>query len=169
MPVDFFIAKCQIENIYEKEFGICDDEDQAEKTPAYIDTTQPEKWIAVVKNRTNKAINFTAVDNCVEILRTDGAMDNRCDAMLTNDENIVFVELKDQMAKWITHAVDEQLQTTIDHFKANHDISQYKHKRAFACNKRFPNFRVGYKDKMNAFYKKNHIRLNIQREIIFKD
>lgn len=168
MPIDFFIAKCQIENIREKEFGICDDADQAEKTPAYIDTTQPQKWIAVVRNQTDKAINFTAIDNCVEIRRPDGTMDYRCDAMLTNDENIVFVELKNQMTQWIPHAVDEQLQTTIDHFKTNYDITKYKHKRAFACNKRFPRFRASNKEKMNAFYQKNHIRLNLQKEIIFK-
>ena len=56
-------------------------------------------------------------------------------------------------------AVDEQLQTIFDHFKANHTY-KYKYKRAFACNKRFPNFRASYKDKMAAFYKKNNIRLN---------
>lgn len=168
MPIDFFIAKCQTENIRDKEFGICDDKDENEKTPAYVDTVQPEKWVAVVKNISDKSINFTAVDNCVEIQRTDGTMDFRCDAMLTNEDNIVFVELKDQGSGWITHAVDEQLQTTIDNFKANHDISKYKYKRAFACNKRFPNFRISYKDKMNAFYNKNHIRLNLVREIIFK-
>ena len=27
MSIDFFIAKCQTENIVDKEFGICDDED----------------------------------------------------------------------------------------------------------------------------------------------
>lgn len=168
MPIDFFTAKCQTENIRDKEFGICDDEDETKKTPAYVDATQPEKWVAVIKNRSEKSINFTAVDNCVEITREDGTPDFRCDAMLTNEDHIVFVELKDQMTGWITHAVDEQLQTTIDHFKVNYDISKYKYKRAFACNKKYPNFRVSYKEKMNAFYNKNRIRLNLVREIVFK-
>ena len=168
MAIDFFRAKCQTENIRDKEFGICDDEDENEKTPAYVDSAQPEKWVAVVKNMSEKSINFTAVDNCVEIMREDGTPDFRCDAMLTNEDNIVFVELKEQMAGWITHAVDEQLQTTIDNFKTNHDISKYRHKRAFVCNKKYPNFRVNYKGKMDAFYKKNHIRLNLIREIVFK-
>lgn len=150
MSIDFFIAKCQTENIVDKEFGICDDEDEEKKTPAYVDRNQPDKWGAVVKNQTNQSINFTAVDNCVEMNRSDGTMDFRCDAMLTNDDNIVFVELKVQAADWIFHAVDEQLQTTIDHFKANHDLSRYKYKRAFVCNKRHPNFRVSYKDKMTS-------------------
>ena len=113
MSIDFFIAKCQTENIVDKEFGICDDEDEEKKTPAYVDRNQPDKWVAVVKNQTNQSINFTAVDNCVEMNRSDGTMDFRCDAMLTNDDNIVFVELKVQAADWIFHAVDEQLQTTM--------------------------------------------------------
>ena len=32
MSIDFFIAKCQTENIVDKEFGICDDEDEEKKT-----------------------------------------------------------------------------------------------------------------------------------------
>lgn len=168
MSIDFFVAKCQTENIRDKEFGICDDEDEAIKTPAYVNMDHPEKWIAIVKNLSDKSINFTAVDNCVEVTREDGTTDFRCDAMLTNEDHIVFVELKDQKARWITHAVDEQLQTTIDNFKANHDLSKYKYKRAFVCNKKSPNFRVSYKEKMNAFYIKNGIRLNLIREIVFK-
>lgn len=168
MVVDFFIAKCQTKNIRDKEFGICDDEDENVKTLAYVDTTNRNKWVAVVKNRTDKAINFTAVDNCIIMNRSDGTMDNRCDAMLTNEENIIFIELKDQNANWITHAVDEQLQATIDHFKENYNIMKYKYKRAFACNKKHPNFRVSYKEKMNDFYQKNHIRLNLITEIIIK-
>lgn len=168
MPVDFFIAKCQTENVRDEEFGICDDDDTTLKTPAYVDTAQPDKWVAVVRNKSVKPINFTAVDNCVEIRRSDGTMDFRCDAMLTNADHIVFVELKDQVSDWISHAVDEQLQTTIDHFKTHHDLSKYKYKRAFACNKKHPNFRVSYKDKMTAFYRKNGIRLSLEREIVFK-
>ena len=60
MSIDFFIAKCQTENIVDKEFGICDDEDEEKKTPAYVDRNQPDKWVAVVKNQTNQSINFTS-------------------------------------------------------------------------------------------------------------
>ena len=37
MSIDFFIAKCQTENIVDKEFGICDDEDEEKKicNPSY--------------------------------------------------------------------------------------------------------------------------------------
>ena len=33
MSIDFFIAKCQTENIVDKEFGICDDEDDEKTNP----------------------------------------------------------------------------------------------------------------------------------------
>lgn len=153
--IDFFISQCQTENIYAKKFGICDDEDEGAKTPAYISTNPADKWVAVVQNQTEKAINFTAVDNCIEIRRSNGDMDNRCDAILTNDEHIVFIELKVQRTSgWITHAVDEQLQTTIDHFKENCDINKYRYKRAFVCNRKFPRFNVSNKEKMNVFIKR---------------
>lgn len=167
--IDFFIPQCQTENIHAKNFGICDDEDEETKTPAYVSFDPTDKWVAIVQNQTEKPINFTAVDNCIEIRRANGDMDNRCDAILTNDEHIVFVELKVQRTSgWITHAVDEQLQTTIHHFKENSDISKYKHKRAFVCNRKFPRFSVSNKEKMNAFYKKNRIRLSIEQTIVFK-
>lgn len=169
MHMDFFIEKCQTNNISERLFGICDDKDEGNKTPAYIDTTDQDKWIAIVKNHTNLSLNFTAVDNCIEARKEDGSMDFRCDAMLTNKDNIVFIELKDQKDNWIRHAVYEQLQTTIDNFKASHDISVYRHKRAFACNKARPRFKVNYKDMMNQFYQKNKVRLNLTTEIVFKE
>ena len=167
--IDFFKAECQTENISETIFGICDDEDSDIKTPAYVsyDPIQ-DNWIATVKNQSEHCLNFTAVDNCIEILRSDGSMDNRCDAMLTNKDNIIFVELKDQKECWIRHAVDEQLQTTIDHFKDNYDISQYKHKKAYACNRRHPNFHVSYKEKMSQFFSRNRIRLSLEATIIIK-
>ena len=93
-------------------------------------------------------------------------MDNRCDAMLTNEEHIVFIELKDQQSDWIEHAVNDQLQTTIDYFKENHDISRYRYKRAFACNRKHPNFKCSNKERMNNFYRRNKIRLNIEVKII---
>lgn len=166
--IDFFVCCCQTNNIREKTFGICDDVDESKKTPAYIDIINPKKWIAIVKNTTNQPINFTAIDNCVEILRDNGDMENRCDAMLTNEDNIIFIELKDQKDSWIDHAINDQLQTTINYFRANHDISKYRHKRAFACNKKHPRFKCSYKERMQLFYNKNHIRLNIQNEIIIK-
>lgn len=167
--IDFFIPKCQTNNITETSFGICDDPDKLVKTPAYVSFSKDKEWTAVVKNISGNAVNFTAIDNCVEIRRENGEMDFRCDAMLTNKDNIIFVELKDQKTYgWKKHAVNDQLQTTINRFKESHDIEHYKHKRVFVCNKKHPYFNVSDKTLMSAFFKKNRVRLLIQNEIIIK-
>lgn len=165
---DFFIQRCQTEGIKEERFGICDDEDKSVKTPAYVDYAHQDKWVAIVENYTDKSLNFTAIDNCIMVYRENGDKENCCDAMLTNQDHIVFIELKDQRKDWISHAVDDQLQTTIDSFKANHDISKYKYRRAFVCNRQHPLFQVSYKERMSEFYRRNKIRLNIQNIVIFK-
>lgn len=48
--VDFFIPKCQMLGITAEMFGICDDDDKAEKTPAYVSLENEEKWGAIIKN-----------------------------------------------------------------------------------------------------------------------
>lgn len=164
--VDFFTPQCQTEGIDATVFGICDDEDKAEKTPAYVSCEQQDKWCATVVNNSGKAINFTAVDNCVVVYRDNGEMENRCDAMLTNADNLVFVELKDERKNWLSHAI-EQLQTTIDVFKSNNDVSKFAHKRAFACNKRHPQFAYSNKELKQKFFQKNGFRLFDEAVITF--
>ena len=66
MRIDFFKAECQtVTN--EQRFGICDDEDKTVKTPAYINTDDESKWIAVVLNNNAKEVIFTAIDNCIDM------------------------------------------------------------------------------------------------------
>lgn len=128
--VDFFIPKCQVIGITAERFGICDDVDTAEKTPAYVNYENEKKWGAIIKNNSGKPLNFTAVDNCVVVRRENDDMENRCDAMLSNADNLVLVELKNERQKWFSHAV-EQLQKTIETFKQYNDVSMYKRKRAY--------------------------------------
>ncbi|MFH1005262.1 MAG: hypothetical protein V1781_07195 [Bacteroidota bacterium] len=156
MSVNFFQNNCQ-NNTTDTSFGLCDDENG---TPAFIDSENKNQWIGVVEN--NKAIEiiFTAIDNCIPILRDDGNMDNRCDGMLTYTDNIVFVELKNQRKNWITDAVN-QIETTIKHFIANHDLSNYRHKRAFVANKKHPQFNFAIHEKSQIFYSQYKVRLNI--------
>lgn len=73
--VDFFIPKCQMLGITAEMFGICDDDDKAEKTPAYVCLENEEKWGAIIKNHSGKPLNFTAVDNCVVVRRDNDDMD----------------------------------------------------------------------------------------------
>lgn len=121
--VNFFLEQCQESNIIDIHFGICDDKNN---TPAYVDRIEQKKWIAIVENPNQRNIRFTAIDNCIDIRRSNGKMDSRCDAMLDYDENIVFIELKDQRSSWISEGLD-QLEATIKSFQANHDLRQFKH------------------------------------------
>lgn len=55
-------------------FGICDDEDKAEKTPAYIDciVDNRKNWIAEVNNSSGAPVKFIAVDNKIEYYEKTG-------------------------------------------------------------------------------------------------
>ncbi len=167
MSIDFFK---DTELVEERQFGICDDPDVAEKTPAYIsrDLSKSASWGAKVSNTSGSAVNFTAVDNKIDIRRENGDMENRCDAMLYNDSYLVFVELKDQKQNWIQHAVWDQLLTTINVFKENHNIEAYSHKVAYACNKKHPYYEVGHKELMNKFRQLTSVRLVLARDITIK-
>lgn len=162
MPINFFDPACQEPPITAASFGIVDDQTSAK---AYTDLEDPENWVAIVKNDQQVAVTFTAIDNCVEVLRPDGNMERRCDGMLTYAENIVFVELKDQRLGWMSDAID-QLEITISQFVDHHDMSQFRRRRAFACNKRHPNFAVIENETMKRFFRERGVRLNVQAEIV---
>lgn len=168
MDIDFFKEEEVVPDVL---FGICDDDDETTKTPAYVDKTlaNANKWIAKVMNHSGKSIGFIAVDNKIEIRRPNGDMENRCDAMLHNDDNIVFVELKVQAKDWIKHAVEEQLLTTIEVFKSCHDINKFRHRLAYACNRKHPFFAVSHKEYMQRFWAEHNVRLIIGRDIVLKD
>lgn len=77
--VNFKKSSCQTKNIKAKKFGICDDDDSSVKTPARISFNENEdEWLATVENETDESINFTAIDNCIEIYRVNGEIENRC-------------------------------------------------------------------------------------------
>jgi len=76
MSVNFHKEKCQT-NSSRKTFGLCDDPAPA-KNPAYIDEENGANWIAVVENDSQQSITFTAIVNCIEILRPDGKVKQRC-------------------------------------------------------------------------------------------
>ena len=165
MKVDFFVEECRTDNISSPRFGICD---PGNHLPACVSHDNEDTWVAVVENQSGKAINFTAIDNCIEIRRENGEMDNRCDAMLTNPDTIIFIELKVQDKDWIHHAVNVQLQSTIDHFKANHAIEKFRRRIAYACNRRHPQFQYSRMELLNEFRRRNGVRLNIVNTIVVK-
>jgi hypothetical protein len=75
------------------------------------------------------------------------------------------VELKDERDSWITGAL-EQLESTIQFFIANHDISAYKHKKAFACNRRKGRFQEIDNEINLRFFRTYGVRIDVQAEII---
>ena len=159
--MDFFSSACQEPPINEKLFGICDEEN-GEK--AYTNADDNTKWIATVNNKKQKEIIFTAIDKCV-IKDYEHQGRGRCDGMLTSSELIYLVELKNEARAWITDAI-EQLESTVKFFIENHDISKFRHKKAFACNKRHQPFKVVDNELNNRFFRTYGFRIDVQAEII---
>lgn len=144
MPINFHDAACQ-ESTTDKLFGLCD-APPPPYTPAYInkDTVNKPNWIAEVINNDSKEVTFTAIDNCIEILRADGTAESRCEGMLTYDKTIIFLELKNRTASgWLAKARD-QLKITILLFEQNNDMSNYDTKRAHIANAQRPFFHSNY-------------------------
>jgi hypothetical protein len=159
--MNFFDAACQEPPIKNTRFGICDDQDG---TRAYTDVTDETKWVATVINPIQIDLVFTAIDACV--IKSDEAPGRgRCDGMLTSSEHLYFVELKDQRSGWTPGAID-QLESTIQFFIQHHDISTFRHKKAFACNKRHPAFQEIDNELNKRFFKDYKVRLDVQAEII---
>lgn len=165
MSINFFDENCQNKTDYPR-FGLCD-EPSPSNTPAYIDineTNQEAKWIAIVENPNKIEVTFTAIDNCIKIEESDG---KRCDGMLTHQDSIIFVELKERSYRnsdWINEG-EKQIENTINIFSNNHDISKYRSKRAYIANRKKPKFPYTHKEKMQRFKNKTGFRLNIQNII----
>ena len=165
MSINFFKSTYQSQTNQYK-FRLCDDPNE---DPAYIDTDIDDcsKWIATVENNQEIEVIFTAIDNCIEILRSDGKMDSRCDGMLTYNNSIIFVELKARKytnSVWIDDG-DRQLRKTIAVFINHNDLAIYKSKMAYIANSKKPQFPYSHKEKMQKFRTDTGFRLIIQNTI----
>jgi len=161
--MDFFEPECQEPAINESEFGLCDDQNG---TKAYTNIGNHIKWIAAVRNDKRKNLTFTAIDKCV--LKDNEEPDRgRCDGMLTSDseEHIYFIELKDQAKNWKQDAIN-QLESTVKFFIEHHNINVYKHKKAFACNKKQPHFQEIDNTLNLRFFREYGVRIDVQARII---
>ncbi len=159
--VNFFDENCQETPRTDQLFGLCDDQDGKK---AYSDVQDNSSWIATVKNDNSKEVLFTAVDKCL-IKDNEYKGRGRCDGMLTTTEHLFFVELKNQRQSWITDAI-EQLESTVQFFIDNHSIDAFKHKKAFACNKKHPRFDEIDNETNLRFFRAYSFRLDVQAEII---
>jgi hypothetical protein len=168
MNINFFDERCQ-NKTHSSKFGLCDEPSPSEK-PAYIDTdicNEQEKWIAIVENKTEIEITFTAIDKCIAIKRVDGKMDSRCDGMLTYWDSIIFVELKERAVKnnvWVGKG-EQQLRNAIRVFKENHSLDSYQSKKAYIANNKKPNFQSSQTNRMEKFKDDTGFRLRIENNI----
>lgn len=165
MSVNFNESNCQT-NSSIKTFGLCDDPPPA-NNPAYIDEANGANWIAVVENESQQQITFTAIDNCIEILKQDGKMKQRCDGMLTYNATVIFVELKDRNAQgnaWVEDAIP-QLKSSIETFEDSDMADNFKKKLAYVSNKQHPKFKSTQQRRMDAFYDDTNYVLRIQGRI----
>ena len=165
MPIDFFTEACKsISN--KKTFGLCDDPPPA-ITPAYIDENNADKWIGIVDNRNEHTIYFYAIDHCIEILRTDGKMESRCDGLLCCGKRLIFVELKSRRKKgsaWLKDGCG-QLKTTIDIFKHHVDQSRFTRIDAYVCNNFKPLANQGHSVQIQKFKDETGCNLNTKQII----
>lgn len=162
--INFFTQECQ-ELTSATKFGLCDDED---KLVAYISLDEnADKWIAKVTNPNVKEVVFIAIDNCIPIYKRENPtqLESRIDVILTYDDEILFIELKDKRADWITDGI-QQLATTIEIFSENHNLKGFRKRRTFLANRKKPQFQFSQKQRMQQFRNKLGVRLIIHNEIL---
>jgi hypothetical protein len=167
MSVDFFKVDCQ-KITEEKKFGLYDAEDS---TPAQIKLVDEQYWNATVLNDKAKKILFTAIDNCIELLRENGEMDSRCDVMLNYEGNLLFVELKNKRNAWQAEGL-AQIEATINRLKAENKefYFGFKKRKAIVANSRhqFPCFQEVNIEQREFFMKIHKARIQFEAEIIIQ-
>jgi hypothetical protein len=167
MNTNFFETVCKEPFKNDKLFGICDDQNS---TKAYTNILDKSKWIAKVINDGQINISFTAIDYCIIVLK-EGSKDKEssCDGMLTFTDSLYLVELKKQgTGGWLPEAKG-QLENTIKLLRANHNLDEFKYKKAFACNRKHPNFTVIEAAERKSFFERTKgFRIDAQAEIIIK-
>jgi hypothetical protein len=128
---DFYTPACRTQ-ITAPHFGLCDREDGCK---AHVDCENPDAWIVAVENKRRLALIFTAVDKCV-IKDGEAEESGRCDGMLTSEQHLYFIELKDKKHTKSGRA-KAQLVSTIEIFKRSHPekLNEYRIKKVFICNK----------------------------------
>lgn len=167
MSVDFFKTACKEPVQTNTVFGICDDQDG---TKAYTNIQDTVKWIATVKNYNQVELAFTAIDNCIIILKKGTKnKESSCDGMLTFQDSIYLVELKNQgVGGWLPKAIS-QLENTIKLLSRNHNLDKIMYKKAYACNRKHPNFTIIVNELSKKFFKEtNGFRIDAQAEIVIK-
>lgn len=161
-----FFRKEYISVSNKEKFGLCDEPAPSER-PAYLSEETSNDWIAVVHNSKQNPISFTPIDHCIELLKDDGRMDNRCDCSLFHNSTIIFVELKQRKTKgneWIKQG-EKQLRSTIKHFEREAEAQHFIYKKAYIANSCRPLFRKSQVERMQRFFDDTGYSLRIENDI----
>lgn len=147
-------------------FGLCDAPPPS-NAPAYIDEDNGGDWIAAVHNDQRLEVFFTGVDNEIALLKNNGKLDSRCDGVLSYEDTITFVELKQRAARgsaWVVDA-EAQLRSTITHFEKTEHAESYSVKKAYIANSAYPKFKESQLRRMEQFAKDTGYVLRVENRI----
>lgn len=88
--------------------------------------------------------------------------------MLIFNDSLFLVELKVQGKDWIQKATS-QLENTIKLISKNHDLSNFRYKKAYACNRKHPSFTVIDTAERKSFFERTKgFRIDVQAEIVIR-
>lgn len=167
MSVDFLKTDCQ-NTTNERKFGLYDAED---KTPVKIELTDEDLWNATILNNNRKNILVTAIDNCIDLFRQNGEMDNRCDCMLTYNTTILFVELKNKRDSWQSEGLAQIENVVKIMMKEIPDFyNGFTKRKAIVANRKhqFPSFQESNIEQRQHFSSKYKMRIQFTAEIVVK-
>lgn len=156
--VDFFTGRCHDgrpsdTTLQADIFGLCDDSPPVGPgQPAYVEESNPARWIARVENPTStpRTITFKPVDHCIQAFQPDGSLERSCDGMLIQGRTVAFVELKEKNRDWLQDGA-EQLGLTIAQFRYSHGADFFLIWRAHLANSRKPHFQYGHQKFIDAW------------------
>lgn len=149
----------------ERFFGICDNR-SGERAYINTDPRQHSIWSATIQNKTRKQITFTALDKCIEIPRGDGKMSKRCEGVITVENTIIFLEVKERRDKASTWAKDAEalLKMTIENIEKRIDISLFENKYAAITN-RLQRNQEKHSVRMKKFFEETGYILHINHRV----
>ena len=78
-------------------------------------------------------------------------------------EDVYFIELKNVRKQWLSKAIS-QLESTIEMFNGSHGDIAFKHRLAYACNRRHP-FPASYREREEKFRKSLGFKLVVSGRI----
>lgn len=162
--VDFLTTANRVYlTVRENEVAYIKDGDGAE--PAIILFEDNLNEVSVVNPR-HVSYDFVPVDNNITIVepQTQNKV-SVCDAMILTEalQDVYFIELKDVRKQWVSKAVS-QLESTIRIFNDSHSDVAFRHRLAYASNRRHP-FPASYREKEEQFRRSLGFKLVVSGRI----